>query len=152
MDPQLAEAWIMQARLLSASGNLDGAAAALESGLKAQPRDISLRLEAAGLEMQRGKPEAAIAAYRQALEIDGQRPDIWVGLGVAALSAQNLDLALSAAESASKVDPAYAEPHLLAALAHFRRGETEPARAAAQRARELDPSLELPPEIARLLR
>jgi predicted CXXCH cytochrome family protein len=152
MDPQLAEAWIMQARLRSASGNLDGAAAALESGLKAQPRDISLRLEAAGLEMQRGRPEAAIAVYREALEIDGQRPDIWVAMGVAALSTQNLNLALSAAESASEVDPAYAEPHLLAAIAHVRRGETEPARAAAQRARELDPSLELPPEIARLLR
>jgi Flp pilus assembly protein TadD len=68
------------------------------------------------------------------------------------LSTQDLNLALSAAEKASKADPAYAEPQLLAAIVHLRRGETELARAAAQRARALDPKLELPPEISALMK
>ncbi|MFM8747789.1 MAG: tetratricopeptide repeat protein, partial [Aestuariivirga sp.] len=152
MDPQLSEAWIMQARLRAASGNLDGAAAALESGIKAQPKDINLRVEQAGIEMQRGRPDAAIAAYRQALDADGNRPDIWVALGVAAVSARNYDLALTAASKATTLDPQYAEPYVLAAMAQLARGQTEAARKAAQRGRALDPALQLPPDIAILLK
>lgn len=152
MDPQLSEAWMMQARIRSASGNPDGAAAALEAGLKANPRDVNLRAEFAGLEMQRGRPDAAIAAYRQALETDAKRPDIWVALGVAALSKGDASLALSSAEQASAIDPGYAEPHVLAAMAHLAQGQTDAARAAAQRARDLAPDLALPPEISNLLK
>jgi predicted CXXCH cytochrome family protein len=152
MDPQLSEAWLMQARLRAAAGKWDGAAAALEAGIKAQPKDINLRLELAGIGMQRGKPDAAMAAYRQALEIDGQRPDIWVAMGVAALSAGDNAAALDAAGKATAIAPQYAEPYVLAAMVHLARGQTAEARSAAQRARELDPRLELPPEIASLLK
>jgi tetratricopeptide (TPR) repeat protein len=152
MDPQLTEAWIMQARLRSASGNHDGAAAALEAGIMAQPANIDLKLELAGTDMQRGKPEAAIATYRQALAVDPRRPDIWVALGVAAATAGNNAEALSAAGKAIEIDPQYAEPHVLAAMAHLGLGQSGPARAAAPRAVALDPNIELPPEVAALLK
>jgi tetratricopeptide (TPR) repeat protein len=151
MDPQLTESWIMQARLRAASGNLDGAAAALESGLKARPRHVDVMAELAGVELQRGKPEAAIGLYRRALEIDRQRSDLWLSLGVAALSARDLNGALEAAASATQIDPKAAEPHVLSALAYVSLGDTARAREAARTARQLDPAIALPTEVEALL-
>lgn len=42
MDPQLVQAWSMIVRLLDAQGNRDGAKAALDDALKANPEDIGL--------------------------------------------------------------------------------------------------------------
>jgi len=42
LDPQLVQAWAMIARILAASGDMDGARAALEDGLRSNPSDRTL--------------------------------------------------------------------------------------------------------------
>lgn len=117
MDPQLAPAWLMLARLREARGDMAGASASLTSAVSALPRNPEILQARASFELRQGKNADALAWYKRALALDAGNADTWLGL----------------------------------AITNYILGDAGQAKAAAQKARELSPGLQLPRELNELL-
>ncbi|MFN4141827.1 cytochrome c3 family protein [Aestuariivirga sp.] len=152
IDPQMAEAWLMLARIGEARGEPQKAEAALAAGTTALPRSADLAIARAEFEARRGATARAIDWYRRALGIDQGRAEAWFGLGLAGLSAGNTGLALDAARRAGKLRPEDPMPLVLEAMALDAEGRAGEARKTAERVRALAPGLQLPAELEALLR
>lgn len=85
-------------------------------------------------------PDAALAAYRAALERDEHCAPAWVGIGRVEAQRRNLAGALEAAVHATECDPRLAEAWFLSGSMHAASGKREEALACFRRARELDPA------------
>ncbi len=64
LDPQLTEAWLMQARIAAALGDAAAAEQALRDGLSRDPRNLSLKSELAGLLVNAGRAGDAAPMLR----------------------------------------------------------------------------------------
>ncbi len=151
MDPQLAQAWLVLAQIKEARGDAAGTETVFSAAIAASPQNIELLLARAGFEARRRRTEDALAWYRRALALDDSRPDVWLGMGIAALYGEKPDLALDYAAKAVTLDPQNTEALLVQAMAHFILGQSGEARQAAERARTISPDLQMPPELERLL-
>lgn len=151
LDPQLEEAWVMLGRLTLALGDARAAEQYLERGIQYGPRSIALLMERADLAAQGGDDAKAIDGYRRALAIDDARADIWLALASAALRVSDTALVIDASGKAIALEPGNADAHVLAAIAHYLRGNEIQAKAMAAKAREIFPSIQLPRALETLL-
>ncbi|MEK7245786.1 MAG: tetratricopeptide repeat protein, partial [Pseudomonadota bacterium] len=86
-----------------------------------------------------GKPEAAIAEFKKAAELDRDTIEPHLLIGDAYRAMKKYDEAFAAYGAAKKIDRASPKPHLASALARLDRGEVEQAIAEADQATEVDP-------------
>lgn len=151
MDPQLAQAWLVLSQIREARGDQAGTEAALSAAITASPKNIDLLLARAEYAMRGQRPDEALAWYRRAVALSDQRPDVWLGMGIAAVYAGKPDLALDYGTKAAKLAQQDPQPLVVTAMAHLMLGQTAEAREDAGRARALAPGLQLPEELQRLL-
>jgi predicted Zn-dependent protease len=64
LDPQLSEAWLMQARIAAALGDIPAAEKALRDGLSRDPQSLPLKTELAGLLVNAGRAGDAVPMLR----------------------------------------------------------------------------------------
>jgi tetratricopeptide (TPR) repeat protein len=64
LDPQLSEAWLMQARIAAALGDIPAAEQALRDGLSRDPQSLPLKTELAGLLVNAGRAGDAVPMLR----------------------------------------------------------------------------------------
>jgi predicted CXXCH cytochrome family protein len=151
MDPQLAQAWLVLAQIREARGDATGTEAALTAAVVASPDNVELLLARAGFEARRQKTDDALAWYKRALARDENRADTWLGMSIAAIYGQRAELALDYARRAETLDPRNPEAAVVQAMAHAMLGQRAEAKSAAERARQIAPGLQLPPELESLL-
>jgi predicted CXXCH cytochrome family protein len=151
MDPQLTQAWLVLTQIREARGDKAGTEAAFSAAIAASPKNIELLLARAEYAMRSQRADDAIAWYRRAVALDGNRADVWLGMGVAAVYARKPELALDYATKAATLAPQDPQPLVVKAMAHLILGQTADARAEAQRARALAPTVQLPQELEQLL-
>jgi predicted CXXCH cytochrome family protein len=151
MDPQLSQAWLVLAQIREARGDAAGTEAALTAAVSAAPENIELLLARAGFEARRQRTDDALAWYKRALARDENRADTWFGMSIAALYGQRPELALDYARRSETLDPRNPEAAVVQAMAHAMLGQRAEAKAAAERARQIAPGLQLPPELESLL-
>lgn len=94
----------------------------------------------ARVEAEKGNFAAALKRYRQALEIDKQSPQAWVGVGSTLGMLGRYEEAQLAHESAIKLDPDYAIAWYNKGVILARRGNHGEALKAYEKAIELDPN------------
>ena len=83
-----------------------------------------------------GRTDEAVAAYRQALEINGEMAMAWNGLAMALAKAGDLDAALEAAKRYVELEPDEALAHTSLSVIYQRKGmipEAEEERAISMR-------------------
>ena len=126
---------------LLASGDLDGAAAAINAARALLPESPYPLYYAADLDLRRGDFAAAEKALGDALAL---RPDLACAhslLGDAHVAGGDKAKALSSYRMAIALAPGRAHPHLSLGRACLALGEPDHARVALMRALELDPNL-----------
>ena len=86
--------------------------------------------------------EKAIAAFKNAIDLDPNFKEAHCHLGVIYIEQQSYTKALEVLKKAVEIDPRFKEAHFNLALAYVKRGEFEFARNAATAALEIDPNYE----------
>jgi len=82
-----------------------------------------LRLNQAALEAEKAGDDAAmLAAYRQLLDLDPERPRAWLQVGTIEAEKGNLDAAEAAFKNALEHDPDYRDARYNLGLVHMRSG------------------------------
>ena len=90
--------------------------------LRPRPGNIELLLARAGFEARRQRTDEALAWYKRALALDGNRADVWLGMGIAAIYGNKPDLALDYAAKAAALDPREPGALVVKAMAHAASG------------------------------
>jgi predicted CXXCH cytochrome family protein len=152
MDPQLEQGWLMLARIRAALGDEPGAGQYLDKGIGYLPRGISLLFERAAFESRAGNDKKAIDWLRRITAIDPQDADAWLQIAAAALRIQDAGLVIDAAGKVMELQPANTDGYVVAAIGHYIQGDTAAAKALAAKAVAIDAKVQLPAEIAALLK
>lgn len=108
----------------------DGAIAALEQRLAANPEDLSGWVLLARSYGQAGRIEDSVAAYRKALNLAPDSPDLLVETANALAISRGRDLSgepQQLVQRALKLDPAHADALIFAGLAAFQQGDRKQA-------------------------
>jgi tetratricopeptide (TPR) repeat protein len=150
MDPQIESAWLTLSQLRAALGDQQGALRYLQDGLQHLPTSISLMLAVAAQEGSTGNYGEAMQWYRRVLATDDAQRDALAGLGITALQTGEFDLAIEATRKLLSLEPSNAQAYAVIAIAYYAKGDLVQAKANAVRAREIDPTIRLPPELDRL--
>lgn len=120
------------------AGDVDGALAAFRQAEALGPKDPRPRY-LRGAALAKKDPEAAIAAYREALALDGALAAVHGELGALLLDRGRLDEALIELKAALKFDPALVDAWSNIARLEGRRGRSEAAMSAWREAEKLAP-------------
>ncbi|MEW4568866.1 tetratricopeptide repeat protein [Tautonia sp. JC769] len=148
IDPGQATAHIGRGQALELLGRGDEALAAYFRALRHEPDAVRALSRVATIQLDRNQPESALARLDHLVELSPEDPETRHQRGRARL-ALNLtgeavaDLRFASEHLPDRVDVAY-----LLALAYEQADRTEDARAAADRALELDPNSTLVRELA----
>jgi predicted CXXCH cytochrome family protein len=151
LDPQLADGWLILARLREALGDQAGAEKYLSVGLERSPADMALMFERAAFEARRGSIDNAVDWYRRIVSLYPRQTEGWLGLANAALQIRNPSLALDASAKALELSPTNADALLLRAAAYYRLGDQTKAKETALAAKKASPTLQLPAELEKLI-
>lgn len=151
MDPQLEEAWLTLSRLRAALGDQPGAANYIGQGLARLPGSVNLMLEAAGQSGSRGDDAGAVQWYQRVLAIDASQRAALAGLGISLLRTGRFDQAIDVTQRLLDLEPSNAHAYAVLAICYYAKGDLVQAKANAGRARQADPNIALPEELARLL-
>ncbi|MCF8118313.1 MAG: tetratricopeptide repeat protein [Desulfarculaceae bacterium] len=159
LHPDAATVWQALADCLSAQGNDQAALEALDRALAVTPESPSLLNDRATALMRLGRGPEALADYRQALQLAPGNALLTHNLAWALLKqSDNLDLALTLAQQAVRVDPGNSHFWDTLGQIHKKRGEYGEAVVSLYRAHHLgakqkdtrqdlaEALLELPPE------
>jgi len=123
-------------------GHAEDAAAAYRDALRVSPLAVEALNNLALIEAERGHEEEAETLLRRAMEAEPRDPDAWNNLAWHyAERGDHLDEALEMAGKAVELDPSVYTYDTMAWV-RFRRGELAPAREAALKALELDPTMD----------
>ncbi|MCA9581908.1 MAG: tetratricopeptide repeat protein, partial [Myxococcales bacterium] len=139
LDPKDAQAKFLLGVALRRSGDLEGAAKALDEVAQLSPSHVGLAVERGRVFEQQGDPDAAVAMYTKALEEDGDDIDLRLRLGAAQVLAGDISGAEANLVAVIAVRPRSAEAeHFLGRVA-FAREDYPGASARFKQAVELDP-------------
>lgn len=129
--------------LESRNGNIAEATRLTEEaiGLKSNYSDALFFLSQ--LNIAAGDVEKAVAATRAMIQLEPQNPSRYYQLGVLEASRENLDIAISAFQTAVSLDSNYANARYFLALAYSEKGMPAEAKAELQKVLELNPGNEL---------
>jgi tetratricopeptide (TPR) repeat protein len=89
--------------------------------------------------MQNGRPTVAAEYFKNALASSARMAPAWEALAAVELNAGHVDAALQDVGKALEINARRASAHFLAALAHAKVGQREPAAGELRAAFELDP-------------
>ncbi len=120
--------WHTQAaELLTGLGNLDAPVDHLKAALELNPNDVETVFQLGTAHVARKDPASALKYLQDAAAKAPNRADVWEAISDAHQLAGEGNLALEAAEKASKVDPFAVRPHLQAGKVNWSNGEIEKA-------------------------
>jgi len=106
--PDFDNPYLFLTTILEKAGRLPEAETILNSGIKANPRNYKLWMEAGLVQVELGNYEQAINSLKQALTLIDWDPDLWNYLGVAYWKKGEFEQAKAIYEQALKIDPKYA--------------------------------------------
>lgn len=106
--PDFDNPYLFLTTILEKSDRLPEAENILKSGIKANPRNYKLWMEAGIVQVELGNYEEAINSLKQALTLIDWDPDLWNYLGVAYWKKGELEEAREIYDRALKIDPNYA--------------------------------------------
>lgn len=89
----------------AAAGRWDAAAREIDLAVRAHPRDVELRRQAAHIYAQAGNPDRAVAHLETAIELAPHNPATWLDLGEIERGRENVPDAYVAYRRASELAP-----------------------------------------------
>jgi tetratricopeptide (TPR) repeat protein len=131
--------YVEQANELAVKGRFTEALSLLQSGLERNPQNGFVYSQQAKIYFSMHQPEQAREAITKALAIQPYQPDFLYVLGVTEESAGNFDVALSAFEKITKINPKESDAYFEIGKICTKRGESAKALAAFRTAVELAP-------------
>ena len=149
LNPQYADAYVNIGIIKQKQGNLDAARSSFETALQLQPKSALAQAGLARVLHAQGHTEEALKAIAIASVLDPGSSAVWLDYAAILRSAGEVDKAIQLYQNAATLTPTDPEPHEALAEIYLERGETENAKASAQRAKAL--GAELSPEVAKLL-
>jgi len=120
---------------LAATGDVEGAAAALDQARALRPSDVPVRIRLADLRLEQGRVETAAALYRAALDLRPTSAAAHYGLA-RSLAGRDADAAQTHYERAVDLAPGFAAAHFALAGIYRRQGAAARAEAAIARYRQ----------------
>jgi protein O-GlcNAc transferase len=143
LDPADARAHDELGRLIGLRGDMAAAIEHLRAAIRLDPQLVSARGALGDALCRQGLWGEGIAELEAARAID---PNSWalslrLGTALAAAGAERLDAAMDCFRHVIAVMPGHAMAHIHLGLAFWKRGDTAPAIALAERAARLDPQL-----------
>lgn len=117
----------------------DEAAAALDDLVHRDPENPVFRSSLAKVERQRGRPDRAIALFREAIAYAPDDPQAWYNLASAFQEAGDLPHAAEAVREALRRDERNADAHNVLGIIHSAEGQQQMALEEFQKAAALDP-------------
>jgi tetratricopeptide (TPR) repeat protein len=124
--------------LLEDRGDLDAAAAHYETALRIQP-DAETAINLGNVRLTRGRPEEAVALYRQAVQLDSSNEKAPYNLAVVLAGQGKIDEAIARYRQALALNPAMAEAHRDLGEALLHAGRVAEAKAELEQALRLAP-------------
>jgi Flp pilus assembly protein TadD len=148
--PDYPEAHYALGSVLQQQGNFAGAVTALRQALVYAPNAAEIRNALGTALRQTGDIESARVEFQEAARLNkiksNQQAAIFAtNTGLAKLKEGNLDAAIERFQSAVKLDPTNAQAYYSLAKAFEQKGQVEAARAAEQKAKQLDPKIKSVP-------
>ena len=140
LEPRHAYAWNNLGRALRRQGRTDEALAAFEKAVEVNPFDEYAWANRGDMLLAKGRLEEAERSFEKQIEIAPLRPWAYRSLGALRAGQKRYGEAREFFERATSADPAHAPTWLQLAWACLRDGRAEEGRAAAIKARTLDPS------------
>ncbi|HEX6624875.1 MAG TPA: tetratricopeptide repeat protein, partial [Pyrinomonadaceae bacterium] len=127
-------------------GKLDEAIAAYREALRHAPNAPEIHNTLGATLSRKGDREAARAEFQEAARLNKIKSDVQAAMfatntGIARLNEGDLDAAIERFRAAIQLDPTSAQAFYNLAKALRRKGQTDAARAAYQKAKGLDPRL-----------
>jgi ribosomal protein S12 methylthiotransferase accessory factor len=107
------------------------------------PRKYFVRFHMGLCRLKGGDPEAGLALFRQALELQPdaeEAPTVYSYMGVALKELERYDEAQEVLRRGAQLDPERTDIHNLMGFCHYKRGDYAQAVAAFQRVLDLDPA------------
>ena len=142
--PSSHEAWFGVGRVLAEKEDVAPARRALDEAIRLAPETPGYYGERATLEALTGDPQAARAAFGDALK---REPDDYLaltGLGIVQLKAGDPDSALQSFLKAGTIEPRFARAQLYVGVAYYQLGNRLRALESVRKAADLDPKDPLP--------
>jgi predicted CXXCH cytochrome family protein len=152
LDPQLEQPWVMLIRIKSALQDPQGAEQILAEALAALPDNAALWTQSANLALTRGDAKTAISSLQKVVGLQPGDLDAWLQMSSIAVQTGDAALAVWAGDSAVQIAPKQADAWLASAIGHYVSGDLPEAKRRSQRAKDLDPALQIPLELEVLLR
>jgi tetratricopeptide (TPR) repeat protein len=139
-NPDLVSAYVTEARVLIAKGDLTKAEGRLEEALKRDGTALPAVATLLSIYMKQGKTQAAVLRISRLVEQYPQNPGLRVLLGVAYLNLKDWDKSEANVRQALALDPKARDAYTLLANIDLARGAVEPAEAHFRAAIEANPS------------
>lgn len=139
-DPNSAPFHHALAVCLSVMGKPHEAVEELKIACRLAPREAEYFFKLGLAQNETGNLKEAVAALKQATEIDPQFAQAWYNLGLGYSASQQPELALESLRRAESINPNHPQYPYARATILARLGRTQDARAAAERALEIQPS------------
>jgi tetratricopeptide (TPR) repeat protein len=139
-DPDLASAYVTEARALISKGDLPKAEGRLEESLKRDGASLPAVATLLSLYMRQGRTQAAVARISKLVDRYPQNPGLHVLLGVAYLNLKDLDKSEANGRQALALDPKAKDAYTLLANIDLARGAIEQAKTHFRAAIEANPS------------
>jgi tetratricopeptide (TPR) repeat protein len=130
LDPAAAEWRYHRALALRQLGRLDEGRALLEAVAAERPDSPAYRHRLGDVLLDQGDATGALAHFRAAAELAGERAEGWAGVGAAEIALGDFEAARVALEQALGRDPDYKHAHYLLGLALRGLGRNEEAKVA----------------------
>ncbi|HET6890917.1 MAG TPA: tetratricopeptide repeat protein, partial [Pyrinomonadaceae bacterium] len=151
VKPDYAEAHYALGTVLQQQGNLDGAIAAFRLALKHAPNAPEIHNTLGTALSRKGDKEAARVEFQEAARLNKLKSNMQAGMfatntGIAFLKEGKVAAAIERFQAAVELDPTNAQALYNLATALQRSGQRQAARAAYQKAKELDPRVKPLPQ------
>jgi superkiller protein 3 len=146
VKPDYPEAHFALGTVMQQQGNFAGAVAALRQALVYAPNAPEIHNSLGNALQKTGDVESARAEFQEAARLNKiksnqQAAMFAMNTGLAKLKEGKLDEAIEGFQKAVELDPINAQAYYNLAKAFQKKGQTEAARIAEQKARELDPRI-----------
>ena len=138
LDPRNSDAYSLQAIIAVVENDKDEAVKLANRAVDLDPASPTARIALSYAQQAQFKIEQALASVQKAVDLDPQNALAWARLAELEMSTRNLDGALDAAKRAAGLNPGLAKTQAVLGFAYLTRIDTQAAKAAFEKAIELD--------------
>ena len=139
LDPNNAEAWLMQGAILGETGDIHTAEASIRKALRINPDYADAYITLGSLQQATGRQADALSSFQAAVSAQPTDPDAHFQLATMHVQVKNYPDACSHALKAAEYDPEYTEAWQLAGWLQYQLGNLEEAVRYYTAALELSP-------------